>query len=185
MAAWLAYLKSRLLLPRDETSQEPEAGDLATALAERLRRLEDIRAAARALEDRPRLGRDLALRGARDEIVLTGGPPVFTTTIYDLMAAYARQRQRHALSRITLKKRAEWSLAEAREALARLVCTAHEWSVLDSFLLDYCREPAMRRTVRASAFSVLLEMVKEGSLALRQDHAFAPLWVKTAGRSSA
>ncbi len=181
MAAWLAYLKSRLLLPRADKPEEPEAGDLAAALAERLRRLELIRAAAQALEARPRLGRDLALRGARDETVLEGGPPIYSTSIYDLMSAYARQRQKQARSRITLKKRLVWSLAEAREALARLTGIAVDWSELDGFLVAYCVAPAMRRTVRASAFSVTLEMVKEGRLVLRQDRAFAPIWVKAAG----
>lgn len=184
MAAWLAYLKSRLLLPRAEKPDEPEAGDLAAALAERLRRLEVIRAAAQALEARPRLGRDLALRGVRDEAVLEGGPPRFTATIYDLMSAYARQRQKQALSRIRLEKRVVWSLVEARGALARLAGVALDWSVLDDFLTAYCPAPEMRRTVRASAFSVTLELVKEGRLALRQDRAFAPIWVKAAGAPS-
>lgn len=181
MAAWLAYLKSRLLLPRADRPDEPEAGELAAALAARLRRLEVIRAGARALEARPRLGRDLALRGARDEAVLQGGPPVYTATLYDLMHAYARQRQKQALSRVRLKKRQVWSLAEAREALARLTGVALDWSVLDDFLVVYCATPTMRRTVRASAFSVTLELVKEGRLALRQDRAFAPIWVKAVG----
>ena len=181
MAAWLAYLKSRLLLPRADKPDEPGAGELAAALAERLRRLEVIRAAARALEARPRLGRDTALRGARDEAVLGGGPPIYTATIYDLIAAYARQRQKQALSRIRLKKREVWSLVDAREALARLAGLALDWSVLDDFLVAYYVERAMRRSVRASALSVALEMVKEGRLALRQDSAFAPIWVKAAG----
>ena len=185
MAAWLAYLKSRLLLPRADRPEEPEAGELAAALAERLRRLEAIRAAAQALEARPRLHRDLALRGARDEAVLDGGPPIFSATIYDLMSAYARQRQKQALSRVRLKKRVVWSLTEAREALSRLAGLALDWAVLDDFLLAYCREAATRRTVRASAFSVTLEMVKEGRLALRQDRAFAPLWVKATVVSTA
>ena len=184
MAAWLAYLKSRLLLPRADKPEEPEAGDLAAALAERLRRLEVIRAAAQALEERPRLGRDLALRGARDEAVLEGGPPTYSATLYDLMSAYARQRQKQALSRITLKRRVVWSLVEAREALARLAGLAVDWSELDGFLVAYCSAPSMRRTVRASAFSVTLEMVKEGRLAVRQDRAFAPLWIKAAGASA-
>ena len=181
MAAWLAYLKSRLLLPRADKPDEPEAGDLAAALADRLRRLELIRVAAQALEARPRVGRDLALRGGRDAAVLDGGPAIYTATLYDLMAAYARQRQKQALSRMTLKKRVVWSLVEAREALVRLTGITGQWSELDAFLVAYCVTPAMRRTVRASAFAVTLEMVKEGRLALRQDRAFAPLWVKVAG----
>lgn len=181
MAAWLAYLKSRLLLPRPERPEEPEAGDLAAALADRLRRLDIIRAAAQALDARPRLGRDVALRGARDETVLDGGLPVYGASIYDLMSAYARQRQKQALSRVRVQKRVVWSLAEAREALARLAGIAFDWAVLDDFLLGYCTVPASRRTVRASAFSVTLEMVREGTLALRQDRAFAPLWVRSIG----
>ena len=82
---------------------------------------------------------------------------------------------------MTLKKRVVWSLVEAREALVRLTGITGQWSELDAFLVAYCVTPAMRRTVRASAFAVTLEMVKEGRLALRQDRAFAPLWVKVAG----
>lgn len=179
MAAWLAYLKSRLLLPRARTDDEPEAGDLAAALAERLRRLEIIRAAARALEARPRMGRDMAGRGMPDATLAGGGAPTWTATIYDLLSAYARQRQKHALSRITLRKRAVWSLAEAREALARIIGDVEDWRVLDDFLVGYCVTPELRRTVRASAFSATLEMAREGKLALRQDKPFAPLWIRT------
>jgi segregation and condensation protein A len=186
MAAWLAYLKSRLLLPRAAKDDEPEAGDLAAALAERLRRLEVIRAAALALEGRPRVGRELHLRGAPDLAIIDGGgPPIWTATMYDLLAAYTRQRQKHAMSRITLHKRVVWSLVEARDALQRLTGQALDWTVLDDFLIHYCTTPEMRRTVRASAFSVTLEMVKEGKIALRQDHAFAPLWVKMRGDGGA
>lgn len=180
MAAWLAYLKSRLLLPHAAKPDEPEAGDLVAALAERLRRLDVIRAAAQALEARPRLGRDLKLRGMPD-LSLSGfdGAPVWTATIYDLLSAYARQRQKHALSRMTLKKRFVWSLAEARDALQRIAGQALDWSALDDFLIEYCVTSELRRTVRASSFSAALEMVKDGRLALRQDRAFAPLWVKS------
>ena len=173
MAAWLAYLKSRLLLPRAKTEEEPEAGELAAALAERLRRLEVIRLAAQALDTRPRVGRDLMLRGMPDAAILDGdGAPVWTATIYDLMSAYARQRQKQAASRVSLRKRVVWSLAEAREALQRLVGAASDWTALDGFLIDYCVTPELARTVRASSFSAMLEMVKEGQLALRQDVAF-------------
>lgn len=179
MAAWLAYLKSRLLLPQSETKEEPPAEDLAAALAERLRRLENIRAAAAALEARPRVGRELFLRGMPDLGLQEGGPAVWKATIYDLLAAYARQRQKHVLKHLTLRKRQVWSLVEARDALQRIVGDVSEWAVLDTFLLDYCTTPEMARTVRASSLSVTLEMVKEGRLVLRQDRAFAPLWIKT------
>ena len=179
MAAWLAYLKSRLLLPKAKESDEPEAGDLAAALAERLRRLEVIRAAAAALESRPRVGRDLMLRGMPDAAILDpDAVPVWSATIYDLMSAYARQRQKQAASRMNLRRRVVWSLAEARVALQRLVGEAMDWTAVDSFLVSYCVTPELARTVRASSFSAMLEMVKEGRLALRQDRPFAQLWVK-------
>ena len=183
MATWLTYLKSRLLLPRPPAA-EPEAAELAAALADRLRRLAKIRAAATALEARPCLGRDTVLRGVADQDVLDGGPPVWTATMYDLLAAYARRRQSQALSRMTVAKRVGWSLDEAREVLKRLTGVALDWSVLDDYLIAFCTSPAMGRTVRASAFSVALEMVKEGHLALRQDRAFAPLWVKARAATS-
>ena len=178
MAAWLAYLKSRLLLPSGRKSDEPEAGELAAALAERLRRLELIRAAAQALEERPRVGRDMMLRGAPDVALLDGGPPLWTASVYDLLAAYARQRQRQTASTMTLTKRFVWSIIEARQALSRMLGIALDWMDLDDFLVEFCTTPAMRRTVRASAFSVTLEMVKEGRIALRQDETFAPIWVR-------
>ena len=179
MAAWLAYLKSRLLLPRAKTDDEPDASDLAAALAERLRKLEAIRRAAEALEQRPRMGRDMALRGAPDADVKDGGPPIWTASMYDLLSAYARQRQKHALSRMTLTRRVVWSFAEARHALHRLVGQSFDWTDLDAYLLAWCATPELRRTVRASTFSVTLEMVKDGRVSLRQDRPFAPLWMRS------
>ncbi|MBK9082956.1 MAG: segregation/condensation protein A [Rhizobiales bacterium] len=180
MAAWLAYLKSRLLLPVTGKAEEPLAADLAAALAERLRRLEQMRAAAERLVNRPRLGRDIFTRGAPEEIQTTS-QVIWKASLFDLLTAYARQRQTQALSRVTFKKREVWSLAEAREALERLAGIAREWTVLDDFLIEYCVDPAMRRTARASSFSASLEMVREGRIDLRQDAAFAPIWVRGRG----
>jgi segregation and condensation protein A len=177
MAAWLAYLKSRLLLPEAPKADEPAAADLAAALAERLRRLEQIRTAAEQLVNRARVGRDMALRGGGEGIE-TIATPQWNATIYDLLSAYARQRQKQALSRVTLKQRMVWSLAEARDALERLSGMAQEWTVLDDYLLEYCVSPEVARTVRASSFSASLELVREGRLDLRQDRAFAPIWVR-------
>jgi segregation and condensation protein A len=179
MAAWLAYLKSRLLLPKVAKGDEPEAGDLAAQLAARLARLEVIRLAAQALGARPRVGRELMLRGTTDETILDVGPPRWTATIYDLMAAYAKQRQKHALTNVTVHKRMVWSLVDARAAMLRLAGQALDWMVMDEFIMAYCTTPEMRRTVRASAFCATLEMVREGHLSVRQDEAFAPLWVKS------
>jgi segregation and condensation protein A len=177
MAAWLAYLKSRLLLPEPPKGPEPAAADLAAALALRLRRLEAIRAAAEKLVNRPRLGRDVFMNGMPEGIEILRHPQ-WKASIFELLNAYARQRQKAALSRVTFKQRVVWSIPEARAALERLAGLAMEWTVMDSYLIEYCVSPEMRKTVRASAFSASLELVREGVIDLRQDRAFAPIWVR-------
>jgi segregation and condensation protein A len=177
MAAWLAFLKSRLLLPEPPKADEPSAAELAAALALRLRRLEAIRRAADQLAERAQLGRDMFLRGGGEGIEIVSAPR-YQAKLYDLLAAYARQRQKAAISRVTVKKRAVWSLAEARDALERLAGHALQWTVLDDYLLQYCVDPATARTVRASSFSASLEMVREGHFDMRQDRPFAPIWVR-------
>ncbi len=179
MAAWLAYLKSRLLLPRTAAADEPAAGDLAAALAARLQRLEVIRLAAQALTARPQLGRDFALRGSPDATIADPGAPRWQASLFDLMSAYAKRRQKQTLTHVTLRKRVVWSLLDAREAMQRLAGQALDWTVLDDYLLAFGTTPAMRRTVKASALCATLEMVREGHLSIRQDEAFAPLWVKS------
>ncbi|MGE3246929.1 MAG: ScpA family protein [Beijerinckiaceae bacterium] len=178
MAAWLAYLKSRLLLPEQPKGDEPAAADLAAALANRLRRLEAIRAAADKLMNRPQLGRDLFLRGEPEGISVVRHAQ-YSATLYDLLTAYAQQRQVQALSRVVLKKRIVWTLPEARAAMERLAGYAIEWTVLDKYLAEYAMEPQMRKTVRASGFVASLELVREGRLSIRQDEAFAPIWIKS------
>lgn len=177
MAAWLAYLKSRLLLPEGAKGDEPSAADLATALALRLRRLEAIREAAKRMEERAQLGRDVFARGAPEPIAIRK-EVAWEATLYDLLSAYARQRQKQMTSRVVMPKRHVWSLVDAREALERLIGQAQDWTVLDSYLVRYIAAPEQRPTVIASAFSASLELVREGRLALRQDGAFAPLWVR-------
>ena len=178
MAAWLAYLKSRLLLPGPPRGEEPSAEDLAAALAIRLQRLEVIREASRRLAERPRLGRDFFARGMPEPVV-TSTVAEWDASLYDLLSAYAAERQKHALARVTLPKRHVWSLVEAREALQKLVGVAVEWTVLDDYLAAFVLEPSMRRTVRASAFVATLELVREGVLDVQQDRAFASIWVKS------
>ena len=177
MAAWLAYLKSRLLLPEPPKPEGPSAGDLAAALAVRLQRLEVIRRAAHQLAEGPRLGRDIFARGA-PEPTSAGGRQSYVGELYDLLAAYARQRQRHASSHVTVGGRRVWSLAEARVALERLIGTAGDWTALDTFLIRYLVDPSQRVTALASTFSAALEMVKEGHADIRQDAPFGPLLLK-------
>jgi segregation and condensation protein A len=178
MAAWLAYLKSKLLLPQGPQDEEPDGLELAEALALRLQRLEAIRAAADALVNRPRLDRDVFRRGQPEQLNITTAS-FWQVSMYDLLSAYARQRQKQALSTMHMPKRVVWSLIEARAALEKLVGQALDWTSLDSYLIEYCTTPEMRRTVLASALSAMLEMVKEGAVAMRQDRAFAPIWVKS------
>ena len=128
MAAWLAYLKSRLLLPEGAKGDEPSAADLATALALRLRRLEAIREAAKRMEERAQLGRDVFARGAPEPIAIRK-EVAWEATLYDLLSAYARQRQKQMTSRVVMPKRHVWSLVDAREALERLLGQAQDWTV--------------------------------------------------------
>ena len=177
MAAWLAFLKSRLLLPEPATPDGPSAEDMATALANRLRRLEAIREASNQLMTRPQLMRDIFPRGAPEAIAEVKHPK-FTATLYDLLSAYATQRQARVLTKVHLARRTVWSLSEARASLERLVGMAEDWSRLDEYLLAYVVDPAQRATVMASSFAAALEMVREGTLDLSQKAAFAPLYFR-------
>lgn len=182
MAAWLAYLKSRMLLPEPPKGEEPSAADLATALALRLKRLETIRAAAQRLATSERLGRDVFGRGA-PEVIASSERPTWEAELYDLLSAYAQQRQKSIRQPMSVGHRQVLSLVEAREALARLVGEAGEWTAIDGYLTRYMRShglpvETMTATVRASSLSAMLEMVREGVLDLRQDGAFAPLYVR-------
>jgi segregation and condensation protein A len=177
MAAWLAYLKSRLLLPSPRKGEEPDPALMAQTLAQKLKRLQAIRAAAERLGQRPRIGREIFARGAPEGLDIVSAPQ-YEANLYDLLSAYARQRQKQALSHVSLKTRQVWSLAEAREALERILGMAVEWTALDDFLIDWVARPDQKRTVQASTFSASLEMVKEGLIDIRQDRAFSPLWLR-------
>jgi segregation and condensation protein A len=177
MAAWLAYLKSRLLLPAPPRAEEPDASELADALARRLRNLEAIRKAAELLMNRPRLGHDVFGRGD-PEPVGPAGRPVYGATLYDLLSAYARQAQKHANEAVRLRTRSVWSLADAREILTRLIGRGCDWTAFDDWLIEACVDPKLRRSARASSFSASLELVREGKIELRQDKIFAPIWIR-------
>ena len=178
MAAWLAYLKSRLMLPPDETPQdEPSAEELAGMLAMRLKRLEGIRILAGRLLDRSRLGRDVLPRGAPEETGLVRRS-LWEASLYDLLDAYGRQRQRDMVRVHTVRKRQVWALADARDILERLVGTIADWTPIDDYLVRYMTGPDSRATVRASAFSAALELVREGRMQLMQSGPFAPLYMR-------
>jgi segregation and condensation protein A len=177
MAAWLAYLKSRLLLPGEHPAEGLSAEDMANALAYRLRRLEAIRTVAEQLFNQPLLGRDVFQRGQPEPIAEIKRPE-WTATLYDLLSAYAGRRQTLARSFVRLPKRNVWSLAEAREALERLVGQSLDWSPLDQYLIRYLADPSMVTTVLASSFAAALELVREGRLEAHQQGAFTPLYLR-------
>jgi segregation and condensation protein A len=177
MAAWLAYLKSRLLLPEAATPEGMTAEEMANALAMRLKRLEAIRDAAQKLFERPQLDRDVFARGQPEPIAHIKHPQ-YTATLYDLLTAYASQRQKTALSHVRMAKRAVWSLAEAREALERLIGMANDWTRIDEYLIAYIVEPSQRVTVMASSFASALELVREGAAEIHQQEPFAPLFMR-------
>ncbi|HEY2228465.1 MAG TPA: ScpA family protein [Xanthobacteraceae bacterium] len=185
MAAWLAYLKSRLLLPESHAPEGQTAEDMANALALRLKRLEAIREVAERLFGRPLLDRDIFGRGQGEPIAHIKRPE-WTATLYDLLSAYASQRQKHALSHLRFAKRSVWSLAEARDVLERLIGQSSDWSRLDEYLISYVVEPALAATVFASSFASALELVREGHAEIHQQEAFAPIFMRkrVAGGSS-
>jgi segregation and condensation protein A len=177
MAAWLAYLKSRLLLPESRTPEGQTAEDMANALALRLRRLEAIRAAAEQLFGRPQLDRDIFRRGLPEPIAHIKRPQ-WSATLYDLLSAYSAQRQKQALAYVRLPKRTVWSLAEAREALERLIGRSSDWTRLDEYLISYVVEPSHAATVFASSFASALELVREGYAEVSQHEAFGPIYLR-------
>ncbi len=177
MAAWLAFLKSRLLIPKPPAIGEQSGEEMAAILQFRLKRLEAMRDAAARLVNRNRLGRDVFARGM-PEAVIQDKRSVYDASLYDLLTAYASQRQRQAISTVQIARRVVWSLKDARAVLTRLLGTMPEWTALDAFLIDYLTTPAERVTAIASTFVASLEMVHEGSLEMRQEKAYAPLFLR-------
>jgi segregation and condensation protein A len=177
MAAWLAYLKSRLLLPEPSEGEGPSAEELAAALAFRLRRLEALRGVADQLMARPQLDRDVFARGDPEPIAEIKQPQ-WSATIYDLLTAYTSQRQRQALAHVRFAPRRVWSLAEARATLERMIGASADWSRLDQYLIAYVVEPSLRATAFASSLAATLELVREGVVEMHQHAAFAPIFLR-------
>ncbi len=177
MAAWLAYLKSRLIIPDMEEDDEPSGEELANQLAFRLQRLEGMRNAANLLINRNRLTRDIFARGMPEPVIVEKRSE-FNATLYDLLTAYAAERQRRSHSTVRIARRAVWSLQDARNVLFKLIGTMKDWASIDSFLMEYLVEPSMRTSVMASTFAASLELVREGKLEVQQSAAFEPLYLR-------
>lgn len=180
MAAWLAYLKSRLLVPSPPENSGESGEELAELLQFRLRRLEAMRGAAARLLDRNRLGRDIFMRG-QPEMMLVEQKKLYGATLYDLLAAYAGMRQRQAASHVEVGKRAVWSLKHARRVLLYFLenMPDSDWFAFDRCLADHVSAQEERLTAMASAFAASLEMVREGEMEIRQADAFAPLYMRS------
>ncbi|MEP2706435.1 MAG: ScpA family protein [Roseibium sp.] len=178
MAAWLAFLKSKLLLPEQKDEDEPTGEELAAALAFRLRRLEAMREVSSKLMAMNRVGKDVFHRGD-PETMSVQHKSIWEASVYDLLSAYATQRQRQSVTSVRVLKRTVWSLQEARELLTRLVGRVSEWAPLNAYLRDYLYDNKDWATVVASSFSASLEMVKEGQVEIRQGEPFSPVYIRS------
>ncbi|SDG65156.1 segregation and condensation protein A [Pelagibacterium luteolum] len=177
MAAWLAYLKSRLMVPQHADDDEPSGEEMAALLQFRLARLEAMRDAASRLMNRSLLGRDIFKRGMPEPISITRHA-LWEADLYQLLRAYAAQRERGIPAEYSVHQRSVWALQDAREILERLIGQSFEWISLDTYLAQYLAKPDERATALASSFSASLELVRLGQVELRQNAAFAPLMMR-------
>lgn len=182
MASWLAYLKSRLLLPRDEqkTRDEPPAELMAAALAFRLKKLEAMRTAVEAITARPQLKRDVFTRGDPEATVIVPSDRI-DVSLYDLMVAYVTQRRREEQRRYTPTARVEaFALEEARDWLRQVMPGLSDWTPLETVApkAEQRREGPSQASYVASTLSAGLELVKEGTMEVRQAKAFDDLYLR-------
>ena len=178
MAAWLAYLKSRLLLPPDPSEDGPSAEDLAAHLAFQLERLSAMREAAARLMGSDQLGRDFFARGIPEDVTLHRQIG-YSATLLDLMRAYARIRTRDDFRPFVLDRDNIYTMEHALDRMRKLIGYAGDWSDLTSFLPDdWQTHPVRRRSATAAHFAAVLEMAKAGQVDLRQSDSFAPIQLR-------
>lgn len=184
MAAWLAWLKSRLILPKPETEADAEDDpeSVAKALAFRLQRLEAMRNAVETLFRGDQLNMDVFPRG-NPEGLRRKTTPIWQADLYDLLKAYGERRSIVAKSTVRFETPPVLALEEARSRLAARLPEAEDWRTLDSLLppsASLGAKPPPQKSVSASGFAASLELVKEGMAELRQSDVFAPLWLRKA-----
>lgn len=177
MAAWLAYLKSRLLLPQTESEDEPSGAEMAAALAFQLRRLESMRDVGQKLFARPQLGQDLFQRGAPEPVSVRVNP-VYELSLYDILEAYARQSGRGQKAPLTIAALDLYSVEEAIKRLESLLGRVPDWQTLSTFLPDQLKPGLGARSAVAATFAASLELVREGRVQLKQDETFGPIYVR-------
>ncbi|MEL6236030.1 MAG: ScpA family protein [Pseudomonadota bacterium] len=185
MAAWLAWLKSRLLLPPDPEAEGPSGEELAAHLAFQLERLEAMRHAAGRLMGRSRLGRDVFVRGMCESLTLRRQVR-YQATLIDLMRAYARVKTHDEYTPLHVTRDPLLTMEEALARLRGLIGGTIDWTLLESFLPEEWRiDPRRRRSAVASTFAAMLELVKAGEAEIAQDAVFAPLMLRACRRPMA
>src|SRR5205823_7718542 len=177
MAAWLAYLKSRLLLPEPPAGEEPSGQEMADALQWQLRRLEAMQEAGVRLMARPQLGRDVFSRGQPEGVVVVRRA-VWDVKLYDLLAAYGHPLRPKDADTYQIEPMQFFSVEEAAERLGRMLGIAIDWQSLEVFLPAGLTDPARRRSALASTFVAGLQLAKDGSLELRQTERFGPIYLR-------
>lgn len=178
MAAWLTFLKSRLLLPPDPAEQGPSGEELAAHLAFQLERLQAMRDAAAKLMARDQLGRDVFRRGIPEDVA-TVRSITYTANLLDLMQAYARIRTKDEFRPFVMDRDAVFTMEQALERMRGLVGYAVEWTEISSYLPEgWGVDPARRRSATAATFAASLELAKEGKVEIRQSETFAPIHLR-------
>lgn len=177
MAAWLAYLKTRLMVPQAPADEEPSGEMLAAALQFRLKRLEAMRQAVAQLMGRPRLGISVFARGMPQPAVIEKRNQ-WDVGLYELLKTYANQRERDFPDGYSLQRRTVWSLQDARDMLQRLIGDSADWVPLQTYLLPYMQTGDEGVTALASTFTATLELARQGHVELRQAAVFGPLFLR-------
>lgn len=179
MAAWLAYLKSRLLLPEPPAEDDSPSGEeLAAALSHRLQLLAAMQRAGAALMARLLLGRDVFRRGAPEGLPRVDRP-LYQATLYELLAAYGESHRRRHATVLTIEPPALHSLDAALRRLGEFVGHLPEWRELAAFLPAELRGGVYRRSALAATFAATLELARAGRIELRQDRAFGPIYLRS------
>jgi segregation and condensation protein A len=182
MAAWLAFLKSRLLLPPDTTMAGPTGDELAAHLAFQLERLQAMRDAAAKLMARDRLGRDRFVRGGTEDVTRRK-TVTYSANLLDLMQGYARIRTRDDFRPFVMDRDSVFTMEQALQRMRGLIGFTGHWTDILSYLPDgWTDDPKKRRSATASTFAASLELAKEGKIVIRQDKIFSPIQIKRADR---
>lgn len=184
MAAWLAYLKSRLLLPEPEEGEQPSGAELAAALAFQLQRLQSMQEAGRKLFERAQLGRDFFGRGDPEPIKVIR-KPVYAASLYELLRAYARQQPLAEAGVFRIAPSDLYSMDEALRRFGDMIGTTVDWSTLASFIPEGFAYGVRRRSAMAATFAAALEMVRSGRAQIRQEKTFGPIFVRRAAQPAA